>query len=162
MGLLHRLDHETNPQLTTLRCWRRLCSSAVGCRGGRRWRSAGGQWRPGSAELLGLADQLAEPVDGALVGAQIPAVQGGLRLTERLGLLGQDAGKGGPTRLAPATRARRGPAGWGLAEDLRERALQGGGVAEVAVQEGRDSAQLGDGALAGLDEDRLHVEQRVP
>src|SRR5919198_3848468 len=57
-----------------------------GCRRGGR----GARWRPGPGELLGLADQLAEPVDGALIGAQVPAVQSGLRLAERLGLLGQD------------------------------------------------------------------------
>jgi hypothetical protein len=40
-----------------------------------------------------LANELAEPVDGPLVGAKILAVQRRLGLAERRGLLGEDPGE---------------------------------------------------------------------
>src|SRR6266700_7594084 len=114
----------------------------------------------GPRGLLRLADQRAETVDGALVGAEVVAVEGGLRLVERGGLLGEDAGERCWRR--PARPRRRLPARGRLPEDLGDRSLQGGAVAEVVVEEGRDPAELWDRALARLDEDRLHVQQRVP
>jgi hypothetical protein len=44
---------------------------------------------------LGLLDELAEPVDGVLVGAEVVAVQGLLGASVLLGLLLEDPRQGG-------------------------------------------------------------------
>ena len=56
----------------------------------------GGWGRWGCAgEALGLLDELAEPFDGVLVGAEVVAVQGLLGAAVLLGLLLEDPGQGG-------------------------------------------------------------------
>ena len=69
-----------------MRAW--WWSGWAGCLGGRGRRRCAG-------EALRLLDELAEPVDGVLVGAEVVAVQGLLGASVLLGLLLEDPGQGG-------------------------------------------------------------------
>ena len=69
-----------------MRAW--WWSGWAGCLGGRGRRRCAG-------EALGLLDELAEPVDGVLVGAEVVAVQGLLGASVLLGLLLEDPREGG-------------------------------------------------------------------
>ena len=60
-------------------------ASRLGGRGRRGW----------AGEALGLLDELAEPVDGVLVGAEVVAVQGLLGASVLFGLLLEDPREGG-------------------------------------------------------------------
>ena len=55
----------------------------------------GGWWRRCAGEVLRLLDELAEPLDGLLVGAEVVAVQGLLGASVLLGLLLEDPRQGG-------------------------------------------------------------------
>ena len=55
----------------------------------------GGWWRRCAGEALRLLDELAEPVDGLLVGAEVVAVQGLLGASVLFGLLLEDPRQGG-------------------------------------------------------------------
>src|SRR3954469_7740197 len=128
-------------------------SGWAGCLGGRR------RLRKASR----LFNELAQAVDGLLVGAEVVAVERLLGAPVLLGLLLDDARqrrRGRLRRARPLGATRwRGPGG--TAEYLLDRVGQVGGVAELVVEEDRYPSQLRDRALACLYEDRLHVQQRV-
>jgi hypothetical protein len=90
-------------------------------------------------EPLCLLDELAEPFDGALVGAEVVAVEGLLGALVLLGLLLENLRQRCRGRLRWGrwlAAARRRGAG-GMAEDLVDRVGQVGGVAELVVEERR-------------------------